>query len=125
MIASPGHSKQCPGQPKTVDGLSHRLTFVYDDAGRKRVEINPLQARLTSAYDAAGRQTLRIDPRGERVSYIFDPNGKQIGRRYPDGSRVTSVYDGVGNRPGGMLARLRRAWLVGHSFFAALAHPPD
>ncbi len=78
--------------------MRNRTTFVYDAAGQKTVQIDPLSRRTTSAYDAAGRQDLRIDARGNRTTYAYDADDQLLSRAYPDATRATFSYDAVGNR---------------------------
>ena len=97
---------------------SRRVTFQYDNAGRRTTMIDPggtttwvYNGRgevtgntqpggyaLAMGYDAAGNRTTLTDPDGGVFTYTYDSVNRIDSARDPDGNRTTFQYDTASQR---------------------------
>lgn len=81
-----------------TDGNGNTFLSIYDSAGNRISETNPLGEVTTWTYDPIFNQTSSLtDRNGNVYSYTYDGAGNLTTVGYPDGGSETYTFDASGN----------------------------
>ncbi|BBC33294.1 hypothetical protein SGFS_045880 [Streptomyces graminofaciens] len=78
---------------ETVDG--RKLTYGYDEFGRRVSRTTPTGATTTWTYDAAGRRT-GMTASGRTVGFTYDEAGRELTRRIGETVTLEHTFDPLG-----------------------------
>ncbi|MEV8021607.1 putative T7SS-secreted protein [Streptomyces sp. NPDC086554] len=78
---------------ETVNG--RKLTFTYDELGRRTGRITPTGATSTWSYDAAGRRS-RLVTSGRSIDFAYDAAGHELTRHIGDSVTLDHAFDELG-----------------------------
>ncbi|MFG2502559.1 putative T7SS-secreted protein [Streptomyces sp. NPDC048441] len=72
-----------------------KLTFTYDELGRRTGRTTPTGASSTWSYDAAGRRS-RLVTSGRNIDFAYDSAGHELTRHIGDSITLDHAFDELG-----------------------------
>ncbi|MGI5195186.1 putative T7SS-secreted protein [Streptomyces sp. CA-288835] len=78
---------------ETVDG--RKLTYTYDELGRRTGRTTPTGATTTWSYDAVGRRTGMVSS-GRGIDFTYDAAGRELSRRIGETITLEHAFDPLG-----------------------------
>ncbi|WP_078492026.1 putative T7SS-secreted protein [Streptomyces yerevanensis] len=78
---------------ETVDG--RKLTYTYDELGRRTGRTTPTGATTTWSYDATGRRTGMVAA-GRSIDFTYDTAGRELSRRIGETVTLEHTFDPLG-----------------------------
>jgi RHS repeat-associated protein len=79
-----------------IDPLGRRTSYEYDEMGRAIRTTHPDATKEEATYDAEGRTTKVVDRAGRATTYAYDAVGRRTKVTYADGTSIGTTYDGLG-----------------------------